>query len=93
MTRNNNCIIYESGVSWQSGIAEAEKEELLRREAYLKEEAIRKFRRQEETKKVANMLMKFVIHTDQDRLQTDILPEYFGFDISFVETVNYFYCK
>ena len=40
-----------------------------------------------------NMLMKFVIHTDQDRLQTDILPEYFGFDISFVETVNYFYCK
>lgn len=40
-----------------------------------------------------NMLMKFVIHTDQDHLQTDILPEYFGFDISFVETVNYFYCK
>ena len=40
-----------------------------------------------------NMLMKFVIYIDQDRLQADILPEYFGFDISFVETVNYFYCK
>ena len=40
-----------------------------------------------------NMLMKFVIHIDQDRLQADILPEYFGFDISFVEAVNYFYCK
>ena len=40
-----------------------------------------------------NMLMKFVIYIDQDHLQADILPEYFGFDISFVETVNYFYCK